>query len=120
MPLRIVASKVLWVYRYHVQCAALCSGVALRNGRIFTFPNTTWMSEVELKKRLISRIQRSRNSALLREALRLFGTDEADLELYKLNKDQQASIAKGKQDVKAGRTLSSRDADKAVDEWLGK
>ena len=78
------------------------------------------MSEVELKKRLISRIQRSRNSALLREALRLFGTDEADLEPYKLNKDLQASIARGKEDIKAGRTLSSRDANKAVDEWLGK
>lgn len=46
------------------------------------------MSETELKKRLISRIQRSRNSALLREAYRLMGTDAADLEPYKLSKEQ--------------------------------
>lgn len=57
------------------------------------------MSETELKKRLISRIQRSRNSALLREAYRLMGTDATDLEPYKLSKEQEASIAKGKKDI---------------------
>lgn len=78
------------------------------------------MSEVELKKRLINRIMRSRDSALLREAYRLMGTDVAGLEPYKLTKQQQASVKKGKKDVKAGRTLSEREANKAVDEWLGK
>ena len=78
------------------------------------------MSEVELKKRLISRIQRSRNSVLLREAFRLMGTDAADLEPYKLTKEQQASVNRGKKDVKAGRTLTAREANKAVDEWLAK
>lgn len=47
------------------------------------------MSDVELKKRLITRIQRSRNSSLLREAFRLMGTDAADLEPYKLTKEQE-------------------------------
>ncbi|MCB9177996.1 MAG: hypothetical protein H6590_01035 [Flavobacteriales bacterium] len=78
------------------------------------------MSDVELKKRLIKRIERSKDSALLREAYRLMGTDAADLEPYKLTKEQQASVNKGKKDVKAGRTLTERDANKAVDEWLGK
>jgi hypothetical protein len=78
------------------------------------------MSETELKKRLISRIQRSRNSALLREAYRLMGTDAADLEPYKLSKEQKASIAKGKRDIKESRTLSAAKANKAIDEWLGK
>ncbi|MCB9170484.1 MAG: hypothetical protein H6597_01235 [Flavobacteriales bacterium] len=78
------------------------------------------MSDVELKKRLIKRIERSKDSALLREAYRLMGTDAADLEPYKLTKEQQASVNKGKKDVKAGRTLTEREANKAVDEWLGK
>lgn len=78
------------------------------------------MSDVELKKRLITRIQRSRNSSLLREAFRLMGTDAADLEPYKLTKEQKASVNRGKKDVKAGRTLTKRQANKAVDEWLGK
>ena len=78
------------------------------------------MSDVELKKRLIKRIERSKDSALLREAYRLMGTDAADLEPYKLTKEQQVSINKGKKDVKAGRTLTEREANKAVDEWLGK
>ncbi|MBS1937471.1 MAG: hypothetical protein JSS84_06635 [Bacteroidetes bacterium] len=78
------------------------------------------MSETELKKRLIARIQRSKNSALLREAYRLMGTDAADLEPYKLSIEQEASIQQGKKDVKAGRTLTGKQADKQVDEWLGK
>lgn len=78
------------------------------------------MSDMELKKRLIKRIERSKDSALLREAYRLMGTDAEGLEPYKLTKQQQASVNKGKKDVKAGRTLSEREANKAVDEWLGK
>ena len=78
------------------------------------------MSDLELKKRLISRINRSKDSALLRDAYRLMGTDAAKLELYKLSKEQQASINRGKKDIKAGRTLTEREANKAVDEWLGK
>lgn len=78
------------------------------------------MSDVELKKRLIKRIERSKDSALLREAYRLMGTDAEGLEPYKLTKEQKASVNKGKKDVRAGRTLSEREANKAVDEWLGK
>jgi len=78
------------------------------------------MSDIELKKRLINRIQRTRDSTLLREAYRLMGTDAADLEPYKLSKEEQASINKGKKDIKEGRTLSERQANKAIDEWLGK
>jgi len=78
------------------------------------------MAEVELKKRLMNRIALSKNSALLREAYRLMGTDADDLEPYKLTKEQKASVDRGKNDVKAGRTLTERKANKAVDEWLGK
>ncbi len=78
------------------------------------------MSDTELKKRLINRIQRSRDSALLREMYRLMGTDSANLEPYELTKEQQASIDRGKKDIRAGRTLTEREANKAADEWLGK
>ncbi|MBK9599050.1 MAG: hypothetical protein IPO60_12210 [Flavobacteriales bacterium] len=58
------------------------------------------MSDIELKKRLINRIQRTRDSTLLREAYRLMGTDAADLEPHKLSKEEQASIDKGKRTSK--------------------
>ncbi len=77
------------------------------------------MSDIELKKRLIDRIQRSRDGALLREAYRLMGLDASKLEPLELSKVQQASVERGKKDIKAGRTLSERQANKAVDEWLG-
>ncbi|MCC6840919.1 MAG: hypothetical protein IT230_12250 [Flavobacteriales bacterium] len=78
------------------------------------------MSETELKKRLIARIQRSRNNALLREAYRLMGTDADDVEPYKLTPEQKASIKRGKEDMQKARTISAKQADKQVDEWLGK
>lgn len=82
--------------------------------------NRTPMSDVELKKRLINRIMRSQDSALLREAYRLMGADASKLEPYKLTREQQASVERGKKDIKAGRKLTEREANKAVDEWLGK
>ena len=94
-------------------CDALVSFYSLVNFHCY-------MSETELKKRLITGIQRSRNSALLLEAYRLMGTDAADLEPYKLSKEQKASIAKGKKDIEEGRTLTAAKANKAIDEWLGK
>lgn len=57
---------------------------------------------------------------LLRVAYRLMGTDADDLEPYKLTKEQKASVDRSKNDVKAGRTLTERRANKAVDKWLGK
>ena len=39
---------------------------------------------------------------------------------WKLSKEQQSSVNKGKKDIKAGRKLTEREANKAVDEWLGK
>lgn len=72
------------------------------------------MSEADLKKRLMSRIARSKNSVLLREAFRLMGTDANDLEPYKLTKEQQASVDRGKKDVKAGRTHTEREANRSA------
>lgn len=78
------------------------------------------MSDLELKKRLIQRIQRSKNSQLLREAYRLMGTDPEDLDPYALSKAEAAAIKRGRNDVKAGRVLTAKEANKAIDEWLGK
>jgi hypothetical protein len=46
------------------------------------------MFDVELKKRLINRIMRSRESAVLREVYRLLGIDAEKLEPSKLTKEQ--------------------------------
>jgi hypothetical protein len=78
------------------------------------------MSDTELRKRLIERIKRSRRPELLREVYRLMGTDTDDLEPYKVSPEQRASIAKGLKDGKAGKVMSSADADKAIDAWLSK
>lgn len=78
------------------------------------------MSTDELRKKLISRIKRSRRPELLREAYRLLGTDTDDIEPYKLSPEQRASINKGLKDAKAGKVIPSAEADKAIDEWLSK
>lgn len=78
------------------------------------------MSTDELRKKLISRIKRSRRPELLREAYRLMGTDTDDIEPYKLSPEQCASINKGLKNAKAGKVLPAKEADKAIDEWLSK
>lgn len=63
---------------------------------------------------------RLQDKAVLREAHRLMGTDDSKMEPYKINREQRTSVERGKKNIMAGRKLTERKANKAVDEWLGK
>jgi len=78
------------------------------------------MSTAELRKRLIERINRTRRPELLREAIRLMKTDTDDLDVYKVSAEQRKAIEKGLKAAKAGKVISSKDADRAIDAWLSK
>jgi hypothetical protein len=78
------------------------------------------MSTVELKKRVISRLQKTDNSGLLEEVYRLINLDERNLEMYKVSDLQKQAILKGKNDIENGRFLSDEQANKQADEWLKK
>lgn len=78
------------------------------------------MSTVELKKLLIDKIQNIENEKLLQEAFRLLELETEDIELYKLNNNQNKAIEEARQQIKNGQFLTDEQANKEVEEWLSK
>ncbi len=78
------------------------------------------MSTVELKKLLIDKIQNIENEKLLQEAFRLLELEIEDIELYKLNDNQNKAIEEARQQIKYGQFLTDEQANKEVEEWLSK
>jgi hypothetical protein len=78
------------------------------------------MSTIELKKRLIDKIQKTDNANLLEEAYRLLELEMQDIEIYKLTDEQRKAVIEGKQQIKDGNFLTDDQANKEIDEWLKK
>jgi tRNA A22 N-methylase len=78
------------------------------------------MSTVELRKRLIDKIQTTKDERILEEAYRLLEIETEDIEIYKLNKDQKKAISEARQQIKNGQFLTDEQANKEIDEWLNK
>ena len=78
------------------------------------------MSTVELRKRLIDKIQKTDNEGLLQEVYRLLELETEDIEIYKLSDDQKKAVNEGRQQINDGRFLTNDQADNEIDEWLSK
>ncbi len=78
------------------------------------------MSTVELRKRLIDKIQKTDNENLLEEAYRLLELETEDIEIYKLSDEQRKAVNEAKQQIKSGKYLTDDQANKEIDEWLNK
>lgn len=78
------------------------------------------MSTIELRKRLIDKIQKTDNESLLQEVFRLLEIETEDLEIYKLSDDQKKAVNEARQQIKNGQFLNNDQADKEIDEWLSK
>lgn len=79
------------------------------------------MSTVELRKRLIEKIQKTEDERILEEAFRLLELETTeDIEIYRLNDDQKKAISEARQQVKNGQFLTEGQANKEIDEWLNK
>ena len=66
------------------------------------------MSAIELKKRLIDKIQKTDNENLLGEAYRLLELETEDIEIYKLNSEQRKAIEVARQQIKSGQFLTDK------------
>lgn len=75
------------------------------------------MTTVEIKKKLIKRINDSENELLLEEIYRLMEGDDTDEIMY-LSDAQKASVREGQEDYRQGRVVSQEDLDREIDEWL--
>jgi hypothetical protein len=80
--------------------------------------NIKVMSTIELRKRLIDKIQKTDNEDLLAEAYRLLELETEDIEIYKLNNDQRKAITEARQQIKSGQFLTDEQSKKEIDEWL--
>lgn len=78
------------------------------------------MSTIELRKRLIDKIQKTDNENLLEEAYRLLELETQDIEIYKLTDEQRKAINEARQQIKNGEFLTDDQANKEIDEWLKK
>lgn len=78
------------------------------------------MSTIELRRRLIDKIQKTENEDLLAEAYRLLELETEDIEIYKLNDDQRKAITEARQQINNGQFLTDDQSNKEIDEWLSK
>jgi hypothetical protein len=79
------------------------------------------MSTVELRKRLIEKIQKTQDERILQEAFRLLELETADnIDILKLSDDQKSAISEARQQIKNGQFLTEEQANKEVDKWLNK
>ena len=78
------------------------------------------MSTVELRKKLIEKIQKTENEVLLEEAYRLLELETEDIDVYKLTDDQRKAISEGRTQIRNGEFLTDDQANNEIDEWLSK
>lgn len=78
------------------------------------------MSTVELRKRLIDKIQKTQDGRILEEVYRLLDLESEDSEIYKLNEEQNKAITIARQQIKNGQFLTEEEANKDIDQWLKK
>ncbi len=64
------------------------------------------MSTIELRKRLIDKIQKTEDERILEEAYRLLELETEDIEIYKLDEDQKKAISEARQQIKNGQFLT--------------
>ena len=78
------------------------------------------MTNTELKKQLIDKIQKIENHNLLEEAYRLLDLETREEEVFNLSESQKESINISREQIKNGQFLDHDRANQEIDEWLGK
>lgn len=78
------------------------------------------MSTVELRKRLIDKIQKTENKNLLEEASRLLDLETDNIDIYKLTEDQRKVVHEARKQIDQGQFLTDEQSNKETDEWLNK
>ena len=74
------------------------------------------MTSIELKKRLISKINQTENFEILEEMYRLILNEETENSIYELTREQKIAVEEGQKQFKSGLFLSSNEADNEIDE----
>jgi len=78
------------------------------------------MTVKELRKKLIGKINQTENNEILEEMYRLLVNEETNNSTYALSDDQKNAVEEAHEQFKNGQFLKGEQADKEIDEWLGK
>jgi uncharacterized membrane protein len=78
------------------------------------------MTTMELKKKLIKRINNIDDELLLQEMSRLAGIGEQESDIYYFTEEESRAIEEARESYARGEFLTNDEANKEVDEWLGK
>ncbi len=73
------------------------------------------MINFDLKKKLINKIQKTENKAILEEVYRLLEIETEDMEIYKLNDEQKLVVKEAKEQIENGKFLSDEEVNKNID-----
>ena len=76
------------------------------------------MTAIELKKRLITKINQTHNNEILEEMYRLIANEDSFNNIYEFSDEQQNAVEEGQLQFKNGQFLKSEDADNEIEEWL--
>ncbi|TNF42879.1 MAG: hypothetical protein EP310_05390 [Bacteroidetes bacterium] len=83
--------------------------------------NKAWiMTTLELKRKLIKRINNIDDELLLQEMSRLAGINEQESDIYYFTEEESRAIEEARESYARGEFLTNEEANKEVDEWLGK
>lgn len=77
------------------------------------------MTTLELKKKLIKRINNIEDELLLQEVSRLIDTVDDESDIYYFTEEESRAIEEARESYKRGEFLTDEEANKEVDEWLG-
>lgn len=76
------------------------------------------MSTIELKERLIEKIQTTSDSDILEEVYRLLEIEQNDTAIFYFNDEQKKQIDTAQKQVQEGQYLNNVEADKEIDQLL--
>ena len=77
------------------------------------------MSTIELKKRLIDKINSIDNVELLKEASRLIDIETKDIEsIYILPENMDEAVSEAKEQISNGNYLTHSEANKEIEKWF--
>jgi hypothetical protein len=78
------------------------------------------MSTIELKEKVISKIQGMEDQEIIAEVYQLLQASTDDREPYRLSDEQLAVVNEAREQVRMGKFLTDEEANREIDEWLGK
>ncbi len=76
------------------------------------------MINFDLKKKLIDKIQKTENKAILEEVYRFLEIETEDMEIYKLSDEHSLAVKEAKEQIKNGKFLPDEEVNKNIDVFL--